>query len=168
MLFRDLAAARAEAFVAEGLLVPAGTVRNGRPEYRVSADVVVPVRARGSGLFVIVLKDYISDGYSLPSVLLQFFQPKNPRWLLPSLVHDWLYDTGMVDRGVADRILLEQMRAAGVAKWQRLIVFVGVRIGGGGGFNKPLPKNLAVVNRAASECFHHCLTACLKERSPAL
>jgi len=67
-----------------------------------------------------------------------------PRWVGPLLppigayapaavIHDWLYATPTGgSRRDADRAFLAAMREAGVPRWQRWLLYVGVRIGGVG------------------------------------
>ena len=54
--------------------------------------------APGSGLIIYVPAGYITDGFSMPGKALQAFQPRSANFLLPSILHDWLYDTGLVPR----------------------------------------------------------------------
>jgi hypothetical protein len=151
------------AFLSDAALVATGAYRlpgqKRRPEQRLVEPIVFELGATGSGLFITVPVGYVTDGYSLPGRLLQLFQPRTADFLLPAILHDWLYDTGLVPRDMCDRILLQAMRAVGVAPWQRAIVNVAVRCGGGGGFARPLPVNLACVRQArASLAFDALLT----------
>ena len=47
-----------------------------------------------------------------------------------SVVHDYLYRTGLVRRKTADAVFLELLRGS-VPGWKRWIMWAGVRIGGG-------------------------------------
>lgn len=163
------AAARRAALLADGLLEDAGSYRDAgtkyRAELRVTRDIVVELIAPGSGVFVVIPAGYLTDGYSMPGWFLSHFQPHNPKWLLPSLVHDWLYDTGIVPRHMADRILIEQMRAAGVPEWQCHVVHAAVRLGGKGGFNRPdRPKNYELSEAARDANLATVLTDCLTRK----
>lgn len=139
-------------FLCEGDLEPTGTFRDPgaktRPEFRLRVPVVYEVGGQGSGLIVTVPAGYITDRYSLPGRVLQGWQPEGVKWWAPALVHDWLYDTGLVPRSVADAILLEAMRAIGVEQWQRTVVYNAVAAGGRSGFGKPEPANLRLVRDA--------------------
>lgn len=52
------------------------------------------------------------------------------------LVHDWLYRTGgqdgLLSRGEADGLFLEQMKAEGVSWWRRRLAYLAVRVAGAG------------------------------------
>lgn len=119
-----------------------------RTEYRLAEPVVFNLGAGGSGLVLYVPRDYVTDGFSMPGVLLQMFQPSDPVYLLPAILHDWLYDAGLVPREMADLVLLCAMRAVGVPDWKRRAVYAAVRIGGQGGFGRPLPVNMDIVRAA--------------------
>lgn len=140
------------AFLADAALVATGAYRlpglQLRPEKRLVAPIVFEMGAAGSGFFITVPAGYVTDGYSLPGKLLQAWQPESAGYLLPSILHDWLYDVGTVPRDICDRVLLQAMRAVGVAPWQRFVVYRAVRFGGAGGFAQPLPINLACVRQA--------------------
>lgn len=134
-------------FLDEGALTPTGRKREGafREEYIVTSPIVFESGAPGSGLIVWVPAGYVTDGYSMPGRLLQLFQPKHANFLLPAILHDWLYDLGLCPRDMADRMLLQAMREVGVAAWQRFIVYRAVRFGGAGGFGKPEVANMDLV-----------------------
>lgn len=153
-------------FLSDAALVDTGGFRipnlRLRPEKKLAEPIVFEIGERGSGLLVTVPAGYITDGYSMPGVLLQLFQPRSARYLLPAILHDWLYDAGTVPRDMADRILLEGMRAVGVAAWQRFLVYRAVRLGGGGGFGKPLPLNLGIVTQARASGLDVAVLAFLK------
>ena len=162
-----LAAARkGGAFLSDIVLQPTGAYRlpglQRRPEMRLVEPVVFELGAAGSGFFITVPAGYVTDGYSLPGRLLQHFQPKDGRNLMPAILHDWLYDVGSVPRDVCDRILLQAMRAIDVDRVQRFCVYRAVRFGGAGGFAQPLPVNLASVRRARASRAFDALLAHLK------
>lgn len=139
---------KAGEFLSDAALEATGEFRKGRarrPEYRLVEPVVFELGGKGSGTALIVPAGYITDGYSMPGRLLQMFQPHGARWLLPSILHDWLYDAGLVPRAFADRVLLHAMRAVGVSKARSFLVYWAVRLGGWGGFNRPYARNLDVV-----------------------
>ena len=77
-----------------------------------------------------------TDFASIPRGLWNILPPVG-KYDAAAMCHDWLYQTGMyhgvtVDRGDADRVLLEAMEVLGVARWQRWAIYLGVRIGGAG------------------------------------
>lgn len=146
------AARKSGAFLSDATLELTGGFRRTwfakRYERRLVAPIVFELGAPGSGLIIYVPAGYITDGFSMPGTLLQLFQPHSARYLLPSILHDWLYDTGLVSRGIADAVLLQAMRAVGAAGWQAKLVYFAVRLGGWGGFGKPMPENLDIVDAA--------------------
>lgn len=157
-------------FLSDAALVPTGEYRlpnlKRRPEFTLAEPIVFEIGGAGSGLQVVVPAGYVTDGYSLPGMALQLFQPRSANYLLPSILHDWLYDAGLVPRAMADRILLQAMRAVKVAAWQRGLVYTAVRLGGGGGFNRPLPINLEIVRKARTLGAGAALLAYLREITP--
>lgn len=104
----------------------------------------------GSGLSIIVPTQFETDFASIP-----WFA----RWLIktwgrhtnPAIIHDYLYRGGKVNfksdfgkpvkvpkdllfpmsRKNADQIMLEAMEVMNVRKWRRLVIYYGLRIGGG-------------------------------------
>lgn len=47
-----------------------------------------------------------------------------------SVVHDWAYFSAVVDRAMADDVLMEAMIVSGIPWWRRWPIFAGVRVGG--------------------------------------
>jgi len=48
----------------------------------------------------------------------------------PAVIHDWLYYSALVARGVADKVLLEAMGVIGIPDWRKYPIYWGVRLGG--------------------------------------
>ncbi len=48
-----------------------------------------------------------------------------------SVIHDWLYSQRTLPRKEADCVFYEALRTSGVARWRCLIMWCGVRLGGG-------------------------------------
>lgn len=144
-----------------GDLVETGAFRDPetqrRQEFRLTRPVLYEVGGPGSGLQVTVPAGYRTDLYSLPGRLLLLWEPKGAgfeRWILPALVHDWLYDIGRCGRARADGILFEAMRVVGVPLHRRLVVWLGVRLGGWRGWGTPTPENFDLVNAARNQAAH--------------
>lgn len=71
---------------------------------------------------------YVSDGMSVPEWLWMFISPKfNPVTLLPSLVHDWLYDNHVMTREEADNWYRSALIENGFPCWKTGIVYAAVR-----------------------------------------
>jgi hypothetical protein len=51
---------------------------------------------------------------------------------MASVIHDWIYTTHVVPRNVADAVLREASAVNGMSWLRRQIMWLGVRIGGGG------------------------------------
>lgn len=49
----------------------------------------------------------------------------------PSVPHDYAYSTHRIARVLADRMLFEACIATGVPRWKAMVIYAGVRIGGG-------------------------------------
>ena len=95
-----------------------------------------PLRYRSDLLagIVDVQSGFVTDFASIPKVLWNVLPPHGA-YDRPAIVHDKLYQDGTfqgvaIDRGTADRVLLEGMKVVGVSTWQRWAIFAGVRTGG--------------------------------------
>ena len=76
---------------------------------------------------------YSWDGASIPRCLWWLFgHPLSPEFRLASLWHDRLCELSdcIEDRIIADAVFLRLLREAGVGKWRRLAMWVGVRLYG--------------------------------------
>lgn len=49
----------------------------------------------------------------------------------PSVPHDYAYTTHCIPRDLADKMLYEACLLTGVPRWKALMIYAGVRIGGG-------------------------------------
>lgn len=91
---------------------------------------------------------FVTDLASIPRLVWSFYPPDGP-WVKAAVVHDFLYDTqgdgrwngreGVAralpySRAEADGILLEGMVARDVGRWERLVIWLSVRLGGGRGW----------------------------------
>ncbi len=94
--------------------------------------------------FIAIPRGFVTDFASMPLGIL--FRSPGGKWDKPAVVHDALYRLGylcvsdgtirQVERDEADRIFLEAMQVAGVSWWARRIIYVGVRVGGRGAWNR--------------------------------
>jgi Protein of unknown function (DUF1353) len=87
-----------------------------------------------SGLTITVPKGYTSDLASIHWCL---------RWVLhskeidgPALVHDWLYNTHLVSRPIADAVFHEALLVCGVSRLKVWIMVTAVRIFGGPAYRR--------------------------------
>jgi len=81
---------------------------------------------------VIIPRGYISDGMSVPRLLWRLLSPPiNGETLIPSIIHDWLYDSLYCSRFEADLHYYHDLLANGFPKWKAVLTFIGVRLFGG-------------------------------------
>lgn len=70
-----------------------------------------------------VPKFFQYDGASIPPAGYQIVgTPFNPRFMIPAVVHDWLYYTQQFSRDVADEIFYELLIEAGVPKLKAIVM----------------------------------------------
>lgn len=125
---------------------------DGRCQWTVQAPLTYDVGAEGSPEQITVPQGAITDLASIPRPAWVLLPPDGP-WTKAAVVHDFLYRTkgtclwpaGTHKRWVvcrtldytraeADGILKEAMTAVGVPRWQRLVIWAAVRVGGGKGW----------------------------------
>ena len=74
---------------------------------------------------------YRSDGMSTPKCFWGMLSPQyDPRTLIPSIAHDWLYDNHVCTREEADEWYREDLIANGFGAVKSYLVYYGVRLGG--------------------------------------
>ncbi len=79
---------------------------------------------KGSDLWVIVPKGFVFD-VSIPCGLRWLFDPHDHRFLKAAAIHDWLLRLGW-DRTTAAAVFHEALKADGVSKRTRLVMFLAV------------------------------------------
>jgi len=79
-----------------------------------------------------IKKGFFWDGASIPRVLWPIIgSPFSPRFMAPSMVHDYLYSQGKKGaRKTADRLFRKLLMANGVSKELTDAMYAGVRVGG--------------------------------------
>lgn len=81
------------------------------------------------GFRITVYAGFIWDGASIPRILWEELGcPFN--YLMPSLFHDALYRTHLLDRKTADKIFHRLLSKAGVDMVTAKALYLGVRVGG--------------------------------------
>jgi hypothetical protein len=88
-----------------------------------------PFHARYLGHLYVIPEGFLTDFASVPRGLWNLMPPFG-RYTRAAVLHDWLYQTGVVTRAQADRMFLEAMRQLDVPAWQRGLMYAGLRIGG--------------------------------------
>lgn len=99
---------------------------------------------------IIVPAGFVTDLTSIPRLVWTFYPPDGP-WVKATIVHDFLYDTqgdgrwndtvGVTratpySRKESDAILLEGMIERNIGRWERLVIWLAVTIGGGRGWDR--------------------------------
>lgn len=96
-------------------------------QYQVLKDVVIFIAPL---TVMIIPKGMITDFASIPRFARVFVSPDETWITVPALLHDALYASEWVDRGVADSLFMQAMkyrRAGFIARW---LVYFAVRLGG--------------------------------------
>ncbi len=99
----------------------------------------------GSGDVISVSPGFETDFASIPRVL-WWLLPKWGKYGNAAVIHDYLYSGGSLmakgtalvsmDRKLADYILLEAMEVMNTPRWQKYLIYAGVRAGGWWGWRK--------------------------------
>lgn len=82
------------------------------------------------GGHITVPAGFVTDLASIPRVFWNILPPFG-RYTEAAVLHDWLYRTHRVPRAGADALLLEAMEVCRVARWQRRVIYIAVRLFGG-------------------------------------
>ena len=77
----------------------------------------------------------LTDLGSIPQVLQGIF-PKDGKAMFAYILHDCLYQSGILSRSQSDDVLEEAMNTLGVTWWRRKSVRAGLRVGGFIAWNK--------------------------------
>ena len=82
----------------------------------------------GGGMLIVIPEKFLSDGYSIPKMWRSFFS-KAPRQIMAAFAHDWLYkiQPDNVTRKQADDVFLYWMKAYGVGRTRRTLMYLAVR-----------------------------------------
>lgn len=66
---------------------------------------------------------------SVPRIFWRLLPPIGD-YVAAAAVHDWLYQEQKVSRKTADQVFLAAMRDTNVPRWEQVLLYYGVRIGG--------------------------------------
>lgn len=88
------------------------------------------------GAFITVPEGFVTDLASIPRGLWNLL-PKAGPYVKAAVVHDWLYWDGRIEgapitRGDADGVFKRAMESVGVGAFKRNLIWLAVRVGGGG------------------------------------
>ena len=89
------------------------------------------------GFSIVVPRGSTTDFASIPRVLRSIWSPYDPRWIVASIIHDYLYREGVMPRAEADDKFRDIMRQSGAGR-NRFFLDRGVRFGGSSSYD---PKN---------------------------
>lgn len=96
-------------------------------------QVVVDLETAWGKTAVIVPKFFQFDGASIPAPAWQAIgTPFTPRFMLPSVFHDWLYHTHQIARHDADELFFQLLLANGVNPTRAWLMREAVETFGGG------------------------------------
>lgn len=103
---------------------------------------------------VVVPVQFVTDLASIPRGLWNILPPIGG-YDEAAVIHDYLYKTGKVlnrsiERGDADKTLLEAMEICGVGRFQRWTIYAGVRAGGWLTWNRYRKADAGSKNSAAA------------------
>ncbi len=103
-----------------------GPEGSGKVWYWLKEPFSYEVGELGSGLTLTVPATFVTDLASVPWPLRLVFKPDGP-WAKAAVIHDFLYDKGLVSRWMADRIFLEGMKVLKINVVVRLSFYAAVR-----------------------------------------
>ena len=91
-----------------------------------------PYFVTGVSRYFVIPAGYRSDGASVPRFLWRLLSPCiDPVTLVPSIVHDYMYEWKIGTRFDADLWYAEALCRAGYPQWKCLLTFAGIRLFGG-------------------------------------
>lgn len=82
-----------------------------------------------SGMFIKVPQGFVTDFASVPRLFWTILPPWG-RYGKAAVLHDYMYQNVLFNRLLCDSIFYEAMTVLQVPRWQRWIIYLGVRIGG--------------------------------------
>ena len=82
-----------------------------------------------AGARIVVQAGFVTDFASVPRVPLAFWLVGDTAHMA-AVVHDFLYQSGIFPRLIADKVLYEAMLVTNVVWWKARLIYLGVRVGG--------------------------------------
>ncbi|MFN3549607.1 MAG: DUF1353 domain-containing protein [Mesorhizobium sp.] len=95
--------------------------------WTLSAPLSWEIGFKGSGLVWTVPAGYVTDLASIPVLARMLFDRGDARLAKAAILHDHMLDSG-VDRITAAAEFHSALRADGVARWRRLVMFLAVAL----------------------------------------
>jgi len=103
------------------------SANNGRGSWRV--DKPLEYASDVAGQTIAVPEMFITDFSSVPRLPVAYLLAGD-RAHKASVVHDYLYRTGMLPRDLSDRVFREAACVSGAPWWCCVLLYLGVRVGG--------------------------------------
>lgn len=85
------------------------------------------IGAKGSGMMWVVPAGYSCDMATIPALARAIFDPSDGRFAKAAVLHDHMLESGF-DRLTAAAEFHSALRADGVARWRRLVMFLAVAL----------------------------------------
>lgn len=101
--------------------------REGRQLWMVLADF--GYQSDIAGITITVPQGFVSDFASVPRIPFVYDELGDIAER-PAVIHDFLYSKRLVDRDIADKVLLEAMELTEIPWTKRKLIYLGVRVGG--------------------------------------
>lgn len=98
------------------------------------------------GYLVTIPPGFRTDFCSTPRALWAMFPPFDTEYLVPALLHDYVYAVHLFTRADADEFFRDAMEAIGTPLLKRRILFDAVRVGGADAY-------ASGPSRAEAQCF---------------
>lgn len=108
---------------------------SGNTQYVLMNGFEYYVGSKETGIRITVPKGFVTDFASIPRVFQSIFQKDDTRWAKAVILHDYLYETRIFSRAIADLILFEAMKIK-TPLWICILFYVAVRIGGNKIYNE--------------------------------
>lgn len=90
---------------------------------------------------IIVPAGFVTDFASVPRLPVAYLLAGDTGHAA-AVLHDWLYTTHEVSRADADAVFAEALEVGGEPAWRRGLMWLGVRLGGWGPWNKDGQRQL--------------------------
>ena len=97
--------------------------------------IKVPIKhTLSNGVEIIVHVDYISNGASIPKLLRGIYSQQGV-YVMPSIIHDYLYDNKLYSREFADKQFLLDMGKTNTNQFTKWLFYYIIRIFGKSNYN---------------------------------
>jgi hypothetical protein len=88
-----------------------------------------PLHVRYFGHLYTIPAGFLTDFASVPRCFWNLMPPFG-KYTPAAVLHDWLYQNGIVTRAQADKVFFDCMTSLEVPSWQRSLMYAGLRLGG--------------------------------------